>query len=91
MKKLKTIVKKKEFCLFILFVVGVIVHYLLSSFTKSISVAPDELRYVALSKSLFNGGGIAIRGIPSTYQKVAYALFWLRFGRLKMQKYEYRL
>lgn len=83
MKKLKTIVKKKEFCLFILFVVGVIVHYLLSSFTKSISVAPDELRYVALSKSLFNGGGIAIRGIPSTYQKVAYALFLAPFWAIK--------
>lgn len=46
----------------------------LATFSKSIDVSPDELRYLDLARSLFNGGSLVIRGDASDFQKILYPL-----------------
>ncbi|MFZ2755880.1 MAG: hypothetical protein WAY93_03320 [Atopobiaceae bacterium] len=57
-----------------LFVAFSMLRICLATFPKSINVKPDELRYLDLARSLFNGGLLVIRGVQSDFQKILYPL-----------------
>lgn len=60
--------------LLIIFIVGVIGHFLLANFSKTIETYPDELRYYMIGRSIYLGEEISIRGIASNFQKISYAV-----------------
>ena len=74
---LKEINKKSfhiEWGLFLLFLIGTLIHFHLADFSKCLTTYVDEQRYYTIAKSIFNDGEIAIRGISKDFQKIAYAL-----------------
>lgn len=58
----------------VLFAVFSALRIYLATFPKAISITPDELRYVDLARSLFNGGSLVIRDTRSGFQKILYPL-----------------
>ncbi len=69
--------------LFLIFIVGGLIHYFYGYFSKSIDVLPDELRYYSIAKSIFNGDGLSIRSFATDYQKMGYTLFLVPFFIIK--------
>lgn len=58
----------------ILFFSSAVMRGLLSDFPKVLSGYPDELRYVGIARSLYNGQGLSIHGYDSTFQKILYCI-----------------
>ncbi len=61
--------------LLVIFTAGLLLHFIFADFEKAIRVAPDELRYYALARSLHDGNGLMLWGLHTDFQKVGYALF----------------
>ena len=69
------------------FVVCAVVYGTLSSYPRELAVYSDELRYLDVARSLWQGRGLRVRNMPSDYQKILYdgnllfkglALIWER-------------
>ncbi len=58
----------------LLFVVCTVVYGLLSSYPREMAVYSDEVRYLDVARSLFEGRGLRVRNMPSDYQKILYPL-----------------
>ena len=63
-------------CILIAFIFGfsVILRYLISDFTKTIYIYPDELRYYMIAESIIDGRGITIYNGYTDFQKILYSL-----------------
>ena len=57
-----------------LFAVCTVVYGLLSSYPRELAVYSDELRYLDIARSLWQGRGLWVRNMPSDYQKILYPL-----------------
>lgn len=57
-----------------LFAVCTVVYGLLSSYPRQLAVYSDELRYLDVARSLWQGRGLRVRNMPSDYQKILYPL-----------------
>ena len=57
-----------------LFAVCTVVYGLLSSYPRELAVYSDELRYLDIARSLWQGRGLRVRNMPSDYQKILYPL-----------------
>ena len=57
-----------------LFVVCTVVYGLLSSYPRQLAVYSDEVRYLDIARSLWQGRGLRVRNMPSDYQKILYPL-----------------
>ena len=57
-----------------LFAVCTVVYGLLSSYPRELAVYSDELRYLDVARSLWQGRGLRVRNMPSDYQKILYPL-----------------
>lgn len=66
-----------------IFLFGVIGHFAVGNFLKEITTYPDELRYYLIARSIFDGQGLTIRGIPTDFQKLAYSLILVPFFYIK--------
>ena len=66
-----------------LFVLCAVVYGLLSSYPRELAVYSDELRYLDIARSLWQGRGLRVRNMPSDYQKILYPLFLLPALALK--------
>lgn len=66
-----------------IFGVGVVLHYFYGTFSKSIDVLPDEIRYYSIARSIFQGDGLTFRGVATDYQKMGYTLFLVPFFLIK--------
>lgn len=58
----------------VLFGVCTVVYGLLSSYPRQLAVYSDELRYLDVARSLWQGRGLRVRNMPSDYQKILYPL-----------------
>lgn len=58
----------------LLFAVCTVVYGLLSSYPRELAVYSDELRYLDVARSLWQGRGLRVRNMPSDYQKILYPL-----------------
>ncbi|MCR4611516.1 MAG: hypothetical protein K5644_06430 [Lachnospiraceae bacterium] len=65
--------------LLLIFIGGVIFHYVYGTFSKSVEVLPDEIRYYSIGRSIFQGDGLTFRGVATDYQKMGYAFVLLPF------------
>ena len=65
------------------FVVCAVVYGALSSYPRELAVYSDELRYLDVARSLWQGRGLRVRNMPSDYQKILYPLFILPALALK--------
>ena len=52
------------------FVVCAVVYGTLSSYPRELAVYSDELRYLDVARSLWQGRGLRVRNMPSDYQKI---------------------
>ena len=52
------------------FVVCAVVYGALSSYPRELAVYSDELRYLDVARSLWQGRGLRVRNMPSGYQKI---------------------
>lgn len=63
------------FCVFLMTIaIHLFFHLVIFNFDRALRIYFDELRYYSLARSLFNGLGLMIRGVSSSYQKVGYPL-----------------
>lgn len=58
----------------LLFAVCAVVYGLLSSYPRQLAVYSDEVRYLDIARSLWQGRGLRVRNMPSDYQKILYPL-----------------
>ena len=58
-----------------MFVVCAVVYGALSSYPRELAVYSDELRYLDVARSLWQGRDLRVRNMPSDYQKILYPLF----------------
>lgn len=72
MEKIKE--NKKVLVIILLFILSAVFHGLLSDFPKVISGYPDELRYVGIGRSLFEGQGLKLHNLNSDFQKILYSI-----------------
>ena len=72
-----TKINKKTLAIILLFILSAILHGLLSDFPKVISGYPDELRYVGIGRSLFEGQGLRLHNLNSDFQKILYSIIIL--------------
>ena len=56
------------------FLVNFILRGILSSYSRAIRIYNDELYYYGIARSLFQGNGITVRGVPVAFQKILYSL-----------------
>ena len=61
----------------------VILHFTIFNFSRAIRLYADELRYYDIARSLFNGKGLSIRDLPSSFQKIGYSLIMMPFFAIK--------
>ena len=67
----------------VVFAVCAVVYGVLSSYPRELAVYSDELRYLDVARSLWQGRGLRVRNMPSDYQKILYPLFLLPALALK--------
>lgn len=75
-KKIMKLLKEKKTMLLIAFAVFIstIVQFKLGDFVKATETYGDELLYIDIAKSIFNGDGITVRGADFNFQKLLYSL-----------------
>ena len=75
-KKNMKLLKEKKTMLLIAFAVFIstIVQFKLGDFVKATETYGDELLYIDIAKSIFNGDGITVRGADFNFQKLLYSL-----------------
>ncbi len=66
--------RKSWFYLVLLFAACTVVYGLLSTYPRELAVYSDEVRYLDIARSLFQGRGLRVRNMPSDYQKILYPL-----------------
>lgn len=57
-----------------LYISGVVIHYLIGSFPKRITVLADELLYYSIAQSIHNGTGVLCLNAHTEFNKVLYSL-----------------
>jgi hypothetical protein len=70
---------------FALFIISSILRSFWACYPKSIQVFPDEIRYIDISRSLFNGTGILVHNIHMNFDQILYSLFLVPFYFIKDQ------
>lgn len=78
-KILKEETRKDITVVWVMFIIGIMVHFCMANFAKTIRIWPDEMRYYTIAKSIFNGQGITFRGAVVDYQKLLYSIIILPF------------
>ena len=63
------------------FAVCTAVYGVLSTYPRELAVYSDELRYLDIARSLWQGRGLRVRNMPSDYQKILYPLCIARCSR----------
>ena len=72
---MKTAQRRKSWLyLVLLFAACTVVYGLLSTYPRELAVYSDEVRYLDVARSLFQGLGLRVRNMPSDYQKILYPL-----------------
>lgn len=72
---MKTAQRRKSWLyLVLLFAACTVVYGLLSTYPRELAVYSDEVRYLDIARSLFQGRGLRVRNMPSDYQKILYPL-----------------
>lgn len=70
----------------LLFLASVFLRFMLANYTKVMTVYPDELRYLSIAKSLFQGKGIIIHNIHTDFQKILYSIIIMPIFAIKSVK-----
>ena len=58
----------------LLFAGSVLLRSALGDFPKALRIYPDELRYVSIARSLFQGQGLQIHHLDTDFQKILYSI-----------------
>ena len=69
----------------ILFVISSVIRSVCACFSKSIGIYPDEIRYIDISRSLFNGTGILVHNVHMDFDQILYPIFLIPFNFIKNQ------
>lgn len=65
---------KWNIIVFLLFAGSVMLRSALGDFPKALRIYPDELRYVDIARSLFQGRGLQIHHLDTDFQKILYSI-----------------
>lgn len=57
-----------------IFIGSIVVRGILGDFPKAIRIYPDELRYLGIAKSLWEGEGLRFHNLDSNFQKILYSV-----------------
>lgn len=57
-----------------IFICSVVVRGILGDFPKALRIYPDELRYLGIARSLFDGDGLRFHNLDSNFQKILYSV-----------------
>ncbi len=71
--------------LFTLFVFSSILRSVFACFPKSLMIYPDEIRYVGISRSLFNHAGIRVHNVYMNFDQILYPMLLAPFNLIKDQ------
>lgn len=72
---MKILKEKSSLLLLILAVfISTLIQFKLGNFVKATETYGDELLYIDIAKSIFNGDGITVRGADFNFQKILYCL-----------------
>lgn len=73
---MRTAVKNNRWhiIVFLLFVGSAMLRAILGDFPKALRIYPDELRYVSIARSLFQGQGLQIHHLNTDFQKILYSI-----------------
>ena len=69
----------------ILFIISSAIRSYFACFPKSIGIYPDEIRYIGISRSLFNGTGILVHNFHMDFDQILYSVFLMPFNSIKDQ------
>ena len=58
----------------LLFAGSAMLRSALGDFPKALRIYPDELRYVSIARSLFQGRGLQIHHLDTDFQKILYSI-----------------
>lgn len=65
---------KEAFPVLFFLIVNIVIHFLLSDYTRRVEVFPDEIRYYDIARNTFYGNGFKIQNADTTFQKILYSL-----------------
>lgn len=71
----KTNIIKDTHALIIMIIISVIIRYLICGYTKTVSVYPDEMRYLSTTRSLAKYGTRLYFNLPFAYENLLYQIF----------------
>lgn len=57
-----------------IFIGSVVVRGILGDFPKAMRIYPDELRYLGIARSLWDGDGLRFHNLDSNFQKILYSV-----------------
>jgi hypothetical protein len=69
----------------VFFIISCIVRSVFACYPKSIHVHPDEIRYLDIARSLFNGDGVVVHNVRMNFDSILYPLFLMPFNLIKDQ------
>lgn len=53
---------------------GIVIHFLLGNYTKTLITYPDELVYYSMAKSIHSGYGLTVREFEISFPKIVFSL-----------------
>lgn len=65
---------KLNIIVILLFAGSVLLRSVIGDFPKALRIYPDELRYVSIARSLFQGQGLQIHHLDTDFQKILYSI-----------------
>lgn len=74
----------------VLFVVSCIVRAVFACYPKALMIYPDEIRYIDISRSLFDGTGIMVHNVHMNFDQILYSLLLAPFNWIKDQIWQIR-
>jgi len=73
-----------------LFIASCIVRAVLACYPKALMIYPDEIRYIGISRSLFDGTGIMVHNVHMNFDQILYSLLLAPFHWIKDQIWQIR-
>ncbi|MDP4108690.1 MAG: glycosyltransferase family 39 protein [Bacillota bacterium] len=70
---------------FFLYIASCIIRSVFACFSKSLMIYPDEIRYIDISRSIFNGTGILVHNVHMNFDQILYPLLIAPFNLIKDQ------
>lgn len=65
------------------FALHAVMYFTVFGFSRATRMCWDEVYYYDIARSIFNGDGLSVRGLPIAFQKIGYSLVMMPFFAVK--------